>query len=206
MMVRSAFSKLGRSALYHLYFFQAIGWQVYGLNLGSGGCPINGFWNIDCRPFSACDVVAGARSIKLASGSVDVIYASHIFEHFPRRRARKVLAEWYRILKPGGPLYLCVPDLEALFKVYLHYLPHFMTEDGRFCVDLACGILFGGQGNRYDYHHSGYSFMSLKVLLLSVGFGHVQRYDPHQLKFAPRDASYAEIRGEPVSLNVEATK
>ena len=199
-------SRLSRTLLYHLYYFRVTGRRVHGLHLGSGNLRVDQFWNIDVDPLASCDVIASVERIKLVSESVDLIYASHVLEHIPRCDAKAALCEWYRVLSPGGKLYLCVPDIEALFKIYLQFLPLYDTEDGQFRVDLACGVTFGGQTNKYDFHYSGYSMTTLKALLLSVGFSHVQRFDPRRLEFAPRDASYAEIRGELVSLNIEATR
>ncbi|WP_274607870.1 MULTISPECIES: class I SAM-dependent methyltransferase [Thiorhodovibrio] len=39
-------------------------------------------------------------------------------ESFERRDFRAVLAEWRRVLKPGGILRLAVPDFAACAKLY----------------------------------------------------------------------------------------
>lgn len=51
--------------------------------------------------------------------SVDVIYASHIFEHLSEKATRIFLIESLRVLKIGGVLRLAVPDLYKLSKKYL---------------------------------------------------------------------------------------
>jgi hypothetical protein len=100
-----------------------------------------------------------------------------------------------------------VPDLEALFKTYLNNIAHYEEEEPRHCADLACDIVYGGQTTRYDFHFYGYSFATIKVLLMNVGFRQVERFDRAGLAFAPfRDAGYAAIDGTSVSLNIHAIK
>lgn len=52
----------------------------------------------------------------------DAIYSAHTLEHLPRNEAPAVLAEFRRILKPGGILRIVVPDLELMARTYLEQL------------------------------------------------------------------------------------
>lgn len=40
-------------------------------------------------------------------GSIALIYASHLLEHFGRYQYKDVLKEWFRVLQPGGVLSPC---------------------------------------------------------------------------------------------------
>ena len=196
-----------KSAAYHLYLLRIANKRREGLNLGSGRTRIKGFLNIDASPGTPCDVVARIDKIKLSSNAVGVIYASHVFEHVPRTLAPTILAEWYRVLQPGGKLYICVPDQEVLFRVYLDNLPLYDTQQGKHLVDRACYLTYGGQVNRHDFHFYGYSFTTLQHLLESVGFKKVQRFDRSNLDLPlPADISVAQVDSFPMSLNVEASK
>lgn len=42
----------------------------------------------------------------------DVVLASHVLEHVPYWEVHKVLAEWAKVLKPGGEMHVIVPSLE----------------------------------------------------------------------------------------------
>ena len=53
------------------------------------------------------------------SNSVDVVYASHLFEHLTLASADLFLKESYRCLKPGGVIRLVVPDLYKICKKYI---------------------------------------------------------------------------------------
>jgi hypothetical protein len=65
---------------------------------------------------------------------------------------------------------------EILFKIYLDNLPSYNNGE-RDTVDLASGIIYSGQANRYDFHHYGYSFTTLKTLLESIGFRNIQTFN-----------------------------
>ena len=51
--------------------------------------------------------------------SVDIVYASHLFEHLKRSSANLFLSEAYRVLKPGGVIRIVVPDLYKFCKQYV---------------------------------------------------------------------------------------
>ena len=55
----------------------------------------------------------------LPAGSVAVLYACHLLEHFDRHDADRFLLEAKRVLEPGGILRLCVPDLRNYVDDYL---------------------------------------------------------------------------------------
>jgi predicted SAM-dependent methyltransferase len=50
--------------------------------------------------------------------SADVIYASHVLEHFTRDEARVFLARCRETLKPGGIIRILVPDLHYFVREY----------------------------------------------------------------------------------------
>lgn len=196
-----------KSTAYHIYMYKILNRKFDGLNLGSGSARIKNFCNIDANPRALCDIFSRIEKIKLRSNSVDIIYNSHVFEHIPREQAKKVLAEWYRVLKPDGKIYICVPDEELLFKIYIDNLPFYHTEEGKYLVDRACYLTYGGQTNKYDFHFYGYSFVTLKHILESVGFKNVQRFDRSKSEIVPFfDISMAKINNLPMSLNAEASK
>jgi SAM-dependent methyltransferase len=52
----------------------------------------------------------------------DVVYHSHLLEHFSREAAPIFLRECYRVLRPSGILRIAVPDLEDIVRHYLNAL------------------------------------------------------------------------------------
>lgn len=93
------------------------------VNLGCGSC-YNAAWiNFDSVPCSSdvrwCDL---RKPLPILSGSVDVVYHSHVLEHLTANEGRGLLHECHRILRPGGILRVVVPDLEGIARAYLSSL------------------------------------------------------------------------------------
>lgn len=95
------------------------------LNLG-GYHKHNGWINVNIQPssFGAGYVAEVLRNIGDLHGipdeSVDALYCSHALEHMKIGQLEDTLDEWARVLKPGGPLFVSVPDLKVMARyVYL---------------------------------------------------------------------------------------
>jgi predicted SAM-dependent methyltransferase len=62
------------------------------------------------------------KGIPFPDASFDVVYHSHVLEHFSQEDASRFLRECLRVLRPGGILRVVVPDLEFLARSYLQSL------------------------------------------------------------------------------------
>lgn len=62
------------------------------------------------------------KGIPYPNNYFDVVYHSHVLEHFPKHEATGFIGECYRVLKPGGILRVAVPDLERIVREYLQNL------------------------------------------------------------------------------------
>jgi predicted SAM-dependent methyltransferase len=56
--------------------------------------------------------------IPFPDNSFEVVYHSHVLEHFPKHKAAQFISECYRVLKPGGIIRIAVPDLEQITSNY----------------------------------------------------------------------------------------
>lgn len=139
--------------------------------------------------------------------SVDLIYASHVFEYFDRAEAEVVLKEWKRVLKVGGILRLAVPDFEVLVKLY------YDTKELQ--LEGILGPLFGKMpmGDVTIYHKTTYDLKSIEMLLNKTGFIDVKRYnwwETEHGKFDDHSQAYIphmdKDNGTLTSLNVECIK
>lgn len=84
-----------------------------GIDLGPSCDPINGFAVRIDRDRSRAHLVGDVADLKWFRDAVfDFVHASHVLEDFDLERWPAVLAEWRRVLKPGGYLILAVPDRE----------------------------------------------------------------------------------------------
>lgn len=61
------------------------------------------------------DFLADAVSLPLPDDGLDYLCSSHVLEHLPNPLA--ALHEWHRVIRPGGWLYLVVPDKRYTFDV-----------------------------------------------------------------------------------------
>ena len=66
-----------------------------------------------CGTALPVDIVSPGDQLPLADNSVDFVVSSHVIEHFPD--PFKALREWYRVVKPGGYLYIIAPHKERTF-------------------------------------------------------------------------------------------
>lgn len=174
------------------------------LHLGCGKRVIDGWINIDIfsdNPNVIKDDVSKLKTVEDAS--TDIIYASHVLEHFGRYETEEILKTWHQKLKPGGLLRIAVPDFEAVCK---RYVSHGNIQE-------VLGFLNGGQRNQYDYHKVNFDFVKIETHLRNVGFGNVRRYDWNLTEHSHVDdysQSYLphmdKTNGTLMSLNVEATK
>lgn len=172
------------------------------LHLGCGPINAKGFTNIDTQPLPHVHYVHGAFPLEMVgSESVDLVYASHILEHFSWRETESVLREWKRVLKVGGMLRLGVPDFSVLLQIY-----HDTGELGR-----IFGPLMGGQTDIYNYHYAVFDEESLRNALLSIGFQNVKSWSPDGADFHEFTDTTSNVwrignRDYKISLNIEAVK
>ncbi len=176
------------------------------LHLGCGSKYIPGFIHIDVIGDDHIQHRGSVCELPYPDGSADLIYASHVLEHFRRCEIRNVLREWCRVLTLGGILRLAVPDFAACAKIYY--------EEGlRDGLTGLIGLICGGQRNEYDFHKMIFDEPFLTGELLALGFREVRRWDWRLTEHADvDDYSQAYIphmdkeHGTLMSLNLEAVK
>jgi len=180
------------------------------LNLGCWHRHIPGWVHVDLCDMPHIDYKSSIDDLSMFDGdSASLIYSSHSFEYFDREQAVDVLAEWRRVLRPGGILRLAVPDFDALLQVY-------QTSGD---IARILGPLFGRMeietetGPKTLYHKTVYTFKSLETLLAENGFADTRKYDWQQTIHKDYDdhsqAYFPHMdkeNGLLVSLNIEATK
>lgn len=177
------------------------------LHLGCGPKAIPGFFHVDALDYPHVDRRGPVDDLSfIATGTVSLIYACHLLEHFGRREYRGVLAEWFRVLAPGGVLRLAVPDFAACARLYV---------EGRLPngIESIRGLICGGQKDEYDYHKIILDEERLTADLLELGFSAVRHWDWQQTEHAAIDdysQSYLphmdKDSGTLMSLNLEAVK
>ncbi|HWQ99453.1 MAG TPA: class I SAM-dependent methyltransferase [Candidatus Methylomirabilis sp.] len=78
------------------------------LNLGSGaGERYGSAIHVDLFAFPGVDVVADIAVLPFRNNSVDAVMCIQVLEHVPD--PERIIAEIYRVLRPGGAMYLATP-------------------------------------------------------------------------------------------------
>src|SRR6185503_5259726 len=99
-----------------------IGAGKVGTEIGPGATPVPGLEPppiyVDCfKEFGAApnraDFYGHACALPFHDHSLDYVLASHVLEHVANPVA--ALAEWYRVVRPDGIIYLIVPNRLSTF-------------------------------------------------------------------------------------------
>jgi SAM-dependent methyltransferase len=136
------------------------------LNLGSGLDYREGWLNVDLHASHQPDLVSDVTWLRsIEDNSVDYILAQDVLEHIHRARASTAIAEWNRILQPGGMIEIRAPDVVALVRLMEE--PAYRTLDAH---QVLLQNLFGTQGYEGDFHFNGFTDLTLRTLLTGGGF------------------------------------
>src|SRR5665213_2847022 len=93
------------------------------LNLGCGEQHHPAWVNVDFVSQDPTVILHDlTKGIPYPDNSFEVVYHSHVLEHFTRSDARKFIQECFRVLKPNGVLRIAIPDLEQIVRNYTTFL------------------------------------------------------------------------------------
>jgi predicted SAM-dependent methyltransferase len=93
------------------------------LNLGCGNRFHRDWVNVD---FTSTGENVLAHNLTLGvpfpDNHFDVVYHSHVLEHFTKAAGAAFIQECFRVIRPGGVIRVAVPDLERIAREYLQQL------------------------------------------------------------------------------------
>lgn len=174
------------------------------LHIGPGKCYLPGWENVDLLSNTKADVYCDAGFLPYPMNHFDIIYASHVLEHFSRLKTLAVLTHWRALLKDGGILRIAVPDFSAIVHRY---------KTNELGLEELLGLLYGGQASIGNFHFVVFDEDYLTACLRKVGFVVVRRWDWRFTEHAEFD-DYSQSHlphmnkehGLLMSLNLEAVK
>lgn len=147
------------------------------LHLGCGDTYLDGYTNVDfpqkehtvMKP--RVDVEGDFRNLQYEKNSVDEIRNHHVFEHFSRAEALKLLAQWREWLKPGGLLHIETPDFTTSAKKFLL---------GGLKTQMRLGRhIFGSHEARWAYHLDYWDKRKFRFVLKKLGFEKIRVIQYH---------------------------
>ena len=131
------------------------------LHVGSGSQRLEGWINVDIRPFPGVDVVTDI-SRGLAFSDAEAVFAEHFLEHLAADHALDFLAAVRLILRPGGRLRLSTPNLDWVWLT--HYDPDAAPDD-KVQGALALNRAFHGWEHKFLWNRE-----TLDLALRATGF------------------------------------
>lgn len=145
------------------------------LHLGCGNARFPGYLNIDLPPSlqtimesRGADLYADIKKLELPEGAVAEVRLHHVFEHFDRATALKLLIRWYLWLKAGGRLVIETPDFMACArKITANEAPS--EENLRLLRHI-----FGSHEAFWAYHLDGWYPEKFEYMLSALGFQHIR--------------------------------
>lgn len=109
------------------------------------------------------------RKWPFPSDSVDIVYASHLFEHLSLKSADIFLKQAYRTLKKDGVMRLVVPDLYQIARNYIELYDK-AKDDADTTKDIMWAVNMHREG---QYGHPG---VLKKIICEIQGYPHQHKY------------------------------
>lgn len=135
---------------------------------------------LDIDPDVAPDIQASITDMGLVDdASVDAIWSSHNIEHLAAHEVPVALAEFWRVLRPGGFALITLPDLQQVAEL----VAQGRLEDPAYVSMMGpiapLDILYGfrpalAAGNSFMGHRTGFVAATLHGALARAGFAPVQ--------------------------------
>lgn len=140
---------------------------------------------LDIDPTVNPDIICSMTDMQpLTTNSIDAIWSSHNIEHLQRHEVPIALAEFLRVLQPGGQLLMTLPDLQRIAEL----VANDALEDEAYRSPSGpitpLDMIFGhtpslARGNQHMAHKTGFTARTLHQRLIEAGFSGitVQRGD-----------------------------
>ena len=139
--------------------------QYNKINYGCGYEKLAGYLNVDidvaCNPDFLISPTGDLSA--LPKHQFIEVYAKDVLEHIPRAKSLEALLELASLLQTGGTLVVQTTSITAVAKK--------LADNPTFAAQYGWTIcLFGNQAHAGDFHHTGFTDVSLTVYVAAAGF------------------------------------
>ena len=181
------------------------------LEIGPGQFPLEGFETLNIHAGRWTDYVRDAAgALPFDDGTFELVYASHVLEHVPWYQTAGTLAEWVRILAPGGALEIWVPDGLKIARAFVDAEtnghdcfaddPWTKLNDEKDPCKWAAGRLFtygddDGNPASPNWHRALFSPRYLRKCLADAGLIDVRLMEPSEVRGADHGWINLGMRG-----------
>jgi len=140
---------------------------MLALNIGCGSNKIEGYVNIDAEESCKPDIVHNMleKALPYEDGTVDRIVFFHCIEHVRKGYHPGILAEFYRVLKVDGQIYISYPNFWECARRW--------HENSGALRKFWEATLYGRQLYETDYHVCAMNPDELGEMLNQCGFKNV---------------------------------
>jgi predicted SAM-dependent methyltransferase len=135
---------------------------------------------LDINPAVQPDLLCSITDMgPVGDGTVDAVWSSHNLEHLHRHEVPIALAEFMRVLRPGGRLLLTLPDLQSVAELVVKDQLETEAYLSRSGPITPLDMIFGhgaslARGDRYMAHKCGFTMTTLQTLLEEARFAGVR--------------------------------
>lgn len=155
--------------------------NIINLEIGSGPQKGTDNW-ITLDLCNGCDIKFDvSNGIPFADSSVNMIYSSHLLEHFAFKDLLTLLHECHRVLRTNGRFSACVPDASIYIKEYLNpnttQFEHIINSiyPCNTSIDLINYIAYMNGNHKYMFDRN-----NIVAILKIIGFINIEirEFDP----------------------------
>jgi predicted SAM-dependent methyltransferase len=154
-------------------------------NIGCGCNVALGWVNVDLEGPPEVLIWDCRRGMPFDNESADLIFAEHFFEHLDPATGTKFLSECERCLRPGGALWIVVPDAGLYLRLYQSDWNEFVP---------VRPLIRENEGYRDRWLDRVYKTkMEFINEVFRQGTPHKYAYDAETLMMSLRDAGFAQV-------------
>ena len=164
------------------------GTQTRALQLGTGHNVLPGWLNTDVHVFrrGIVEYLDATHPFPIPAASFDFVYSEHQIEHIPLEAGDRMLAECFRVLRPGGVVRIATPDLERIARLahaplgadeayYVEYISRMLGLPAPDPTRVINAMFRAFGPDDASGHQFIYSFDTLAERLRAAGFADVRR-------------------------------